>query len=334
MKKQKAFTIIELLVVIVIIGILAAIGIVSYSSITSKTSIAVFQSDLSLAKKQIMNFQVQSPSGLFPTSNNCVNTSSTEICLKSTNGYSFNYVAYNYSVFPAFYLTESKNNTGLVYSVTESSSPSDQTSPISNGLIVYLDASNKTSYQSPNMTWYDLSGNGNNSTLYNGVGFSTNNGGVLVFDKIDDYAQGNLTPNIPSSTGFTTITWFNATTVISEQHLTNVKGSSQFYIMNSTLGTYNWGNLLGGTINANTWYMGSISKRINENSSLYLNDVEVTNGVLPISSNSNAYVIGNYIGGGNYRFGGNIAISLIYNRALSVSEVAHNFNVFRSRFGV
>ncbi|MEI6850721.1 MAG: prepilin-type N-terminal cleavage/methylation domain-containing protein, partial [Candidatus Saccharibacteria bacterium] len=53
MKKHSAFTIVELLVVIVVIGILAAITIISYNGISKKATEASLQSDLSGASRQI-----------------------------------------------------------------------------------------------------------------------------------------------------------------------------------------------------------------------------------------------------------------------------------------
>ena len=47
--KNKGFTIVELLVVIVVIGILAAITIISYTGISQRATIASLQSDLSAA---------------------------------------------------------------------------------------------------------------------------------------------------------------------------------------------------------------------------------------------------------------------------------------------
>lgn len=54
MDKRDAFTIVELLIVIVIIGILAAITIVSYSGITRKATEAVIKADLNNAAKLIL----------------------------------------------------------------------------------------------------------------------------------------------------------------------------------------------------------------------------------------------------------------------------------------
>lgn len=87
-----AFTIVELLVVIVVIGLLATIVTVAYSTVTQRATTASLQSDLTQAKKQIENFKTLSSTNSYPTANNCTNTQSTEICLKTSSG---NTVAYS-----------------------------------------------------------------------------------------------------------------------------------------------------------------------------------------------------------------------------------------------
>ena len=57
---------------------------------------------------------------------------------------------------------------------------------ITDGLLLHWDIADKNSYPGSGTTIYDLSGNGYNGTLYNGVGFSLANGGVLTFDGVDD----------------------------------------------------------------------------------------------------------------------------------------------------
>jgi prepilin-type N-terminal cleavage/methylation domain-containing protein len=57
--KTSAFTIVELLVVIVVIGILVAITIVSYSGIANKAVIASLQSDLDNNSKQLKLYNVE-----------------------------------------------------------------------------------------------------------------------------------------------------------------------------------------------------------------------------------------------------------------------------------
>jgi hypothetical protein len=60
---------------------------------------------------------------------------------------------------------------------------------ITQNLVLCLDAANSKSYPGSGTTWTDLSGNGNNGTLANGVGYNSGNGGSLVFDGVDDYVS-------------------------------------------------------------------------------------------------------------------------------------------------
>lgn len=67
---------------------------------------------------------------------------------------------------------------------------------------------------------------------------------------------------------------------------------------------------------------------------IYVNGVQITQtsytGSLP-TGQTNQYV-GMY-GGGGYPFNGQIAVSRVYNRALTAAEVSQNFNADRGRFG-
>jgi hypothetical protein len=69
---------------------------------------------------------------------------------------------------------------------------------ITSSLIAALDAGNLVSYPGSGTTWYDLSGNGNHFTLYNGVGYNSSNGGYLMFDGTNDYAASNSNINLSS----------------------------------------------------------------------------------------------------------------------------------------
>ena len=60
---------------------------------------------------------------------------------------------------------------------------------VTDGLVLYFDAANARSYPRSGPTWFDRSGNGTNGTLLNGVGYSGDNFGSLVFDGVNDYVQ-------------------------------------------------------------------------------------------------------------------------------------------------
>jgi len=61
-----AFTIVELLVVVVVIGILAAISLVAYSGISSKAITSSIKSDVAQAYKQLEMLKTTSGSDIYP----------------------------------------------------------------------------------------------------------------------------------------------------------------------------------------------------------------------------------------------------------------------------
>jgi prepilin-type N-terminal cleavage/methylation domain-containing protein len=108
MQKQKAFTIVELLIVIVVIGILAAITIVAYNGIQNRAHAATAQSDANGAKKKFLLAQVDT--GLFPT---------TTADLPSESGTTYELTVNNTVIPSTFCLTAT--NTDVSYRITESS---------------------------------------------------------------------------------------------------------------------------------------------------------------------------------------------------------------------
>ena len=67
---------------------------------------------------------------------------------------------------------------------------------VKDGLVLWLDANDKSSYPGSETTWNDLSLGDNNGTLTNGPTFDSNFGGNIVFDGVDDYvsiSETNLT---------------------------------------------------------------------------------------------------------------------------------------------
>ncbi|MDK2899215.1 MAG: hypothetical protein PWQ10_402 [Patescibacteria group bacterium] len=163
---SQAFTIIELLIVIVIIGILATITIVSYTGITSRANQAAIQSELSNASKTL--FMYYAEYGTYPTN---INTSTgcpispnvdDEYCIKFSTGTK---LIYNYKTSSTYELNFIKNS--LTYEITGNSSPTVSPNWITIG----------------NQTWskYNL----NIGTRIAGASSQTNN------STIEKYCYGN-----------------------------------------------------------------------------------------------------------------------------------------------
>jgi hypothetical protein len=81
---------------------------------------------------------------------------------------------------------------------------------VTDGLILALDAASPKSYPGSGTTWYDLTTNSLDATLYNGVSFSTNKQGTMVFDGVNDYGQISSS-TLTAINIFTFELWFNRT---------------------------------------------------------------------------------------------------------------------------
>ena len=63
------------------------------------------------------------------------------------------------------------------------------TSIVTDGLVLCLDAGNRKSYVGTGVTWTDLSGRGNTGTLTNGPTYNSVNGGSIDLDGTNDYVK-------------------------------------------------------------------------------------------------------------------------------------------------
>ena len=217
---------------------------------------------------------------------------------------------------------------------------------VTDGLALYLDAGNTASYPGSGTTWTDLSGNGRNGTLtsMDGTNFNSANGGSLTFNGSDDYVQcsGSLT-----LTAATFIVWirrngdqsqydgilFNRFAYITGM---NFQSSNQLaYTWNNETNTYQWqSNLILPNL---AWSMCAISVS-GSSATAYLCQssgiTSATNNVSHLSTFMDHIEIARDEQGGARYFTGNIAQALIYNRALSATEIQQNFNFSKPRFGL
>ena len=210
---------------------------------------------------------------------------------------------------------------------------------VTSGLVLALDAANTKSYPGSGTTWTDLSGNGNNGTLTNGPTFNSANGGSIVFDGVDDYVSVSSITWTP--TAFT-VNWFT---------FANTRTS-----FNQAIGA------------SNGW--GAFSFHTDANGSIYAG-IDVATRLTPSNISNDTYVLNIYqnftftYGGGigslfknavllgsksmtapaawtGFNLGSNttstingrVALTQIYNRALSTSEILQNYNAQKSRFGL
>lgn len=227
---------------------------------------------------------------------------------------------------------------------------------IRNGLVLHADAGNSKSYPGSGTAWNDLSGNGNTGTLVNSPGFSNN---ALLFSGTNQSISFGNNANIQflGTAPYTLHTWIYMTSqpgvgsypflFYKEDAAGRLQGQRDGYNMffttqsGSTMlfGSERFGLGVGAgayaSIDAsliiNRWncfvctYSGSTLQ-------LYRNGL-----VIPSGSTGSTQSITNNVDPlifARAPLAINTTQASVYNRALTVVEVAQNFEAQRGRFGI
>lgn len=218
-------------------------------------------------------------------------------------------------------------------------------------LQLYLTAGDTDSYPGTGTTWTDLSPNNYQTTLVNGVGYSSSNGGTLTFAGTQ-YVDTNRA--ITSET-FSVSSWFRTTSpgikmIISKETTTGWPWNYRIWMnggqligdiaqsggantsINSPLTSYNNGN----------WY-NVMFTRNDSTLRLYVNGVEVRNVVDTLTGSivnaqdvwigRSAFTNGGSSPSGSYQYTGDISEIMVYNAVLTDAEVLQNFDATKNRFG-
>ena len=223
---------------------------------------------------------------------------------------------------------------------------------VTDGLVLALDAANSLSYPGSGTTWTDLSGQGNNGSLFNGPTFNSLNGGSIVFDGTDDYINIGIDKSCNRFTGdFAVSAWVNRSNTggtwgnIIGDYYTNSTGNAlewqlmidstaQLFLYNVTNG-YVISPIASG-FSANTW-INVVVTRIGSTINLYANTNLVTSVTNTTTFGSATGNLNIGIDGNNAAepFTGKIAGVMIYkNKGLSASEVQQNYQALKTRFGL
>ena len=219
---------------------------------------------------------------------------------------------------------------------------------VTSGLVLALDAADKLSYRGSGTTWRDLSGNNNTGTLTNGPTFSAGNMGSIVFDGTDDYvAIANLFLN--TITNITLQGWVYISSTSLKGPFVKVGGGVNGYAIgvggndfdtsgNQIIGIYpgvRW--ILTGNNYGTGWKFFTLTLSTTSVPTFYLNGALIGSypGTNPLTPTSGAYVGRNVGDELTVRaFAGNIAITQIYNRTLTATEILQNYNATKNRFGL
>jgi hypothetical protein len=222
------------------------------------------------------------------------------------------------------------------------------TSLVRDGLVLHLDAANKKSYTGTGTAWNDMTVNGNNATLVNGVAYNAANNGSMVFDGVNDYVNGG---NLGSFFTQGTISyWMNSSVVENYRNPFSTKylglnegirfeqtNSGTFAaIIGNTSNQYTINYYtLDTVITANTWYNVVLVWNTSTNNIVgHLNGIQKFNSTHTYWATTLPSIsIGSGFDSGRF-FAGKISNTLIYNRALTTLEIQKNFNTLRGRYGV
>jgi hypothetical protein len=201
---------------------------------------------------------------------------------------------------------------------------------VTDNLIFAMDSSFTASYPKGNSTIYDVSGNGNNGSLVNGVSYTS---GVLQFDASDDRINtgiGNIGSNASFESVFVSrgnvntynmligqllpyIGVFNGNSIIYSDYVNSI----QVYPIAGSITTNRWTHVI-----CTRFYNGS-----NTNLKIYINGTLISDTAYPGSPTfyGNIMAIGDGQTSSWYPFYGDIEISRIYSKTLSYSEVSQNY---------
>lgn len=332
----KSFSIVELIVVFAIIGILTLIALLTYSLLQQKASVTLLKTDLNKVSKQLSMFEATYDS--YPLTIDCNQPDSiTNLCVKSYNGVIHKYVTKSTND-TVFCLTSQKS--GFRYNI-------DQNGQVMAGpcSIVNLVASNTVSYNGVGNTWYDVSGNSNNSSL-SGVTYSVVNGGVFSFDGVNDYVSSDELDGVDSD--FITVsTWIrpgsvNGTYEISNQgewttgswvgwRFRQIGKTVNFSISDGSANTY---ECAGGNFDSVGWHY-VVGVWDGSYISIYIDGKKEASCTESVNyhGNSGSHSIGKFAGS-PYYFNGLIGSIAVYDEALTSNEILENYNITKSRYGL
>jgi hypothetical protein len=213
---------------------------------------------------------------------------------------------------------------------------------VTDNLVFRIDASRTTSYPGSGTTVNDISGQGNTSTLTNGVGFSN---GEFSFDVT------NKTINIPHTSSlslgqtFTVGAWVRATTlgsvlndnaigsrqIIFSNRINNTAGCWQLELNGNTVSVTGVGTFVisAGTLIPNAWYYITYVRDGSGSGTIYINGVaqspSVTNAYTFIDNTDTKQIGGGGSTGTGQPFNGKIRQLHLYKKALTQTEVLQNY---------
>lgn len=229
---------------------------------------------------------------------------------------------------------------------------------VTSGLQLYLDAGDSNSYSGSGSEWYDLSGNSHHMALYGSPTFTTISGdSYFDLDGTDDYGgcDGTITGSTAATVSNLGVGGTNPKTVVCVAMTDDGVGSSTGGItdLGADADSQQFGLSIAGftTIKGQLfgnadftvpydgraiWTMYSFVYDTNKDPTIYGNNgalIGAKGSAVNLSTQgSKPFEMGRW-GGGQHYFGGKVALFLVYDRGLSVTEIQANYSALNGRFG-
>ena len=213
---------------------------------------------------------------------------------------------------------------------------------VTDGLVLNLDAGFTPSYPKNGTTWYDLSSS-TSFTLTNGPTYSSNNGGIIIYDGTNDTSIYSSPPPSSWDTGsdgaFSWGGWINLTAKNGFSQW--LRFSNYFFYFNTSsqfMRLYYPASVdMYFTIDTGVWkYWMAVMDRPNNVIYVYKNGNLIHTQINATSSGgigTSPSSIGDEVIGGEH-IQGSMGPIQFYNRALSATEVLQNYNAQKGRFGL
>lgn len=223
------------------------------------------------------------------------------------------------------------------------------TNIVRDGMVLYLDAANVKSYPGSGSTWFDISGNQYNFTVYGSPAYDSS--GYFTFSNNQTTQYMMRYPFETPTTAITYMCWFrsNFTSTAQAPFTYSVGGNNEMllYINSSTqiaphpLGTplsYNTENM------QNVWVHFAWTRNSLSGLNIFYRDGNYL-GEYTASAGTNILANGHMIIGqeadsaggsfdANQNLDGDFSMLQVYNRVLTDAEVKRNFEATRERHGL
>jgi hypothetical protein len=226
----------------------------------------------------------------------------------------------------------------------------DASIPITSSMLLYLDAGNPTSYPGSGTTWYDISGNNNNTTGTSNTTYNSGNGGYFAFVDPGWFLTSSSKYNVT----------YTGKTVFMSARLTGGMGNNTYRCMfganggNRNFNLYMYYNAsqyyLHYSQGPSSGYAGGVSIAMNGYANNSWGTFAVThttgnvltyyyNGIQLGSTQTATFyqyqsTTSENVGASDNYWYGSVGVTAIYGSALTSQQIANMHNSVRTRYGL